>query len=73
VLTSKLRHALRVIAGVFLIVAGVVGLLLPIIPGIPLLAAGVFTLGVDHPWVRPITARLRRHGILRRRDSERSR
>jgi uncharacterized protein len=70
---SKSRRILRVTGGVLLIVAGLVGLVLPIIPGIPMLVAGVLTLGTDHPWVRPITARLRRHGILQRRDRDGSR
>ncbi len=50
---------IRVIAGVPLIGLGLVGLLVPVIPGIPLLLAGVALLGTDHPWVRPCMARLR--------------
>ena len=46
--------------GVLLIVVGLVGLVLPVIPGVPLLVAGVAVLGQDHPLVRPTLARLRR-------------
>jgi uncharacterized membrane protein YbaN (DUF454 family) len=51
---------LRTIAGVTLITIGLVGILLPIIPGIPLLLAGVAAMGRDHPWLRPVMARLDR-------------
>jgi uncharacterized protein len=51
---------LRTIAGVTLITIGLVGIVLPIIPGIPLLLAGVATMGRDHPWLRPVMARLDR-------------
>jgi uncharacterized protein len=49
---------LRTVAGVMLITIGMVGILLPIIPGIPLMLAGVATMGRDHPWLRPLMARL---------------
>ncbi len=51
--------AIRLILGVILLAAGLVGMLLPIIPGIPLLLAGVALLGSNHPWIRPFTARVR--------------
>lgn len=50
---------IRVIAGMLLIGLGLVGTVLPVIPGIPLLLAGVALLGTNHPWVRPFVARLR--------------
>ncbi len=50
---------IRVGLGFALIVAGVLGLLLPVVPGIPLLIAGVAMVGVDHPWIRPLVGRLR--------------
>jgi hypothetical protein len=46
------KAAIRNIAGMSLLIAGVLGCLLPIIPGIPLLLAGVATLGADHPVVK---------------------
>jgi uncharacterized protein YqgC (DUF456 family) len=48
------------IAGAFaLIVVGVAGLFLPIIPGVPLLIAGAAILGPRHPIVRPFSVRRR--------------
>jgi len=49
---------LRTVAGVMLITIGLAGILLPIIPGIPLMLAGVATMGRDHPWLRPLMTRL---------------
>jgi uncharacterized membrane protein YbaN (DUF454 family) len=49
----------RLILGVTLLAAGVLGMILPIIPGIPLLLAGVALLGTNHPWVRPLMVRFR--------------
>jgi uncharacterized membrane protein YbaN (DUF454 family) len=52
-------QSVRTVAGIVLVVLGFLGLLLPVIPGIPLLVAGVALLGTGHPWVRPFIARLR--------------
>jgi hypothetical protein len=51
---------LRTIVGVTLITIGMIGILLPIIPGIPLVLAGVATMGRDHPLLRPVFERLNR-------------
>ena len=51
---------MRTVAGVMLITIGLIGLVLPIIPGIPLLIAGVATMGRDHPLLRPVFTRLNR-------------
>jgi uncharacterized membrane protein YbaN (DUF454 family) len=50
---------IRTVAGVALVGLGLIGMLVPVLPGIPLLLAGVALLGSDHPWVRPCMARLR--------------
>ena len=50
---------IRTVAGMILIGLGLVGMVLPVVPGIPLLLAGVALLGTNHPWVRPFMARLR--------------
>jgi len=50
---------IRTVAGVVLFGLGLVGMVLPVLPGIPLLLAGVALLGTNHPWVRPFMARLR--------------
>jgi uncharacterized membrane protein YbaN (DUF454 family) len=52
-------QTIRSVAGVTLIVLGLVGSLVPVLPGIPFLLAGVALLGTKHPWVRPFMARLR--------------
>jgi len=53
----------RTVAGLLLIVVGLLGMLLPVMPGIPFLIAGVAMVGVDHPVLRPFRrflARFRR-------------
>ena len=50
---------LRVLAGMILLVAGLLGTLLPAVPGLPLVVAGTALLGPDHPWSRAVTDRLR--------------
>ena len=45
---------LRSIGGVLLVVVGLLGLVFPVIPGVPLLVAGVAVLGPQHPVVRPV-------------------
>ena len=66
---TKAWHVARVGAGVALIVLGIVGTILPIIPGIPLLLAGVAIIGFEHPLVLPLTSVLRRWRLLRRNPS----
>ena len=55
----------RAISGWVLLTIGALGILLPIIPGIPLIAAGVAMLGTDHRLVRAARDWLRRKGVLR--------
>jgi uncharacterized protein YqgC (DUF456 family) len=55
----------RIIAGWALLAIGVLGLALPIIPGIPLLAAGAAMLGSEHWLVRCGKDWLRSKGVLR--------
>jgi hypothetical protein len=50
----------RSAGGIVLIAFGVLGLVLPIVPGIPLLIAGVALLGPKHPLIRPLADRLAR-------------
>jgi uncharacterized protein YqgC (DUF456 family) len=48
---------LKVILGVALCVVGLAGTLVPIIPGVPILLAGLALMGADHPLVRGLKAR----------------
>jgi hypothetical protein len=43
---------LRALCGMLLLIFGVLGVVLPIIPGIPFVIAGVALLGQNHPLVR---------------------
>ena len=53
---------MREAAGIGLLVIGVFGCLLPIMPGIPFLAAGVGLLGANHAIVRRGRGWLERRG-----------
>lgn len=59
--------SVRTVCGVTLLVAGVIGTLLPVIPGIPLFIAGAAVLGPDHRLIRPLTDWLKRRGWRARR------
>jgi len=48
-----------VVLGWILMLAGIVGLLLPILPGIPFLLTGLIILGQHHAWAQRIAALLR--------------
>lgn len=50
---------IRSVTGMVLVLLGLVGIVLPIIPGLPLLIAGVALLGADHP-LRAFIDRVRR-------------
>ena len=50
----------RKIVGWFFIAAGLLGLVLPVIPGIPLLIAGVVTLSTQHRWARALMLWMKR-------------
>jgi hypothetical protein len=65
----------RKIVGWLCIAAGLLGLVLPIIPGIPLLIAGVVTLSTQHRWARALLLwmkrRFRKHWPARSKDRDR--
>jgi uncharacterized membrane protein YbaN (DUF454 family) len=50
----------RTAIGYALLVAGVAGVLLPIVPGTPFLIAAIALLGSDHPVIRPWKERIDR-------------
>ena len=60
---------LRTISGLLLIAVGTIGMALPIIPGIPLLLAGVAVMGRDHRLLRPVFKRIDRWRQRRRASS----
>ena len=60
-MAANLRSAL----GVFLVVAGLLAVPVPVLPGLPLLAAGTALLGNQHPLVRPWRTWLIRRGFLK--------
>jgi len=47
-------------AGWLCILSGAVGFVLPVVPGIPLLIAGVILLSGHHAWARRLLARFRK-------------
>lgn len=51
---TRLREA----TGFALLIAGLLGMLLPLIPGTPLLLAGVAILGTSHPRIQPWITRI---------------
>jgi hypothetical protein len=57
---SPILQGVRSVGGVLLVVVGLLGLVLPVIPGVPLLMAGVAVLGPQHPVVRPLVGWFRR-------------
>jgi hypothetical protein len=61
---TKLREA----TGFALVIAGLFGMLMPLIPGVPLLLAGVAVLGTNHPGIQPWIARIRRWRCSLRRQ-----
>jgi uncharacterized protein YqgC (DUF456 family) len=67
-------HLARTILGVGLLGLGVIGTLLPVVPGFIFFAAGIAVLGTDHaivrrllPYVHRVRAWLERRGILKPR------
>jgi uncharacterized membrane protein YbaN (DUF454 family) len=63
-MSTRIRPGvLRTVIGFVLIAVGLVGLVLPLLPGIPLLILGVTMVGIDHPLLQPVRrfiARFRR-------------
>jgi uncharacterized protein YqgC (DUF456 family) len=47
-----MSHIVRTVIGVILLILGVIGSLLPIVPGFVFFAAGIAVLGTDHVIVR---------------------
>lgn len=59
-LNSGLVYQVRMVCGWCLILLGIAGCILPIIPGLPLLALGIALVGRRHPTIRWWSVNLRR-------------
>ena len=55
----------RSASGIALIALGVIAVPLPIVPGLPLIAAGAALLGPGHPLIRWSKAWLRKRGLIK--------
>ena len=71
-----MSHLARTILGVGLLILGVIGSLLPVVPGFVFFAAGIAVLGTDHvivrrmrPYVYRVRAWLEHRGILKPKAS----
>ena len=64
---SRLKRAVRIVGGFFLIAAGVAGWLLPFIPGWALFIPGLILLSREFHWARRLLRWLRSH--LRKRSA----
>ena len=60
-----MTRSIRTVVGVVLVVVGAAGLVLPIVPGIPITIAGLALLGTEHPVRVAITRRLQRWGVTK--------
>jgi uncharacterized protein YqgC (DUF456 family) len=67
-----MRHIVRTVIGVSLLILGAIGALVPIVPGFIFFAAGITVLGTDHaivrrllPYIRRVRGWLERRGILK--------
>jgi hypothetical protein len=68
---SRWLVILRQTTGYGCLAAGVAGCILPIIPGIPLLFAGLGLLAVDSPWAARLRDRLKEY-VAKRLSRQRS-
>lgn len=65
-----MRPAVRKACGVGLIALGVPGLVLPILPGIPMILAGLIMLEVNHPLVHASRNWLEARGIGKNKPTD---
>jgi uncharacterized membrane protein YbaN (DUF454 family) len=66
-LDNPLRRIAVVALGWSLVIGGVIGLLLPVIPGWLLIVLGALVLNTEHPWLRGVLEKLgTRFPVLKR-------
>jgi hypothetical protein len=65
-----MSRPVRNIVGIFLIILGIIGTLLPIMPGFVFFGAAVGVLGTDHAIVRWAQKHLRRFGVMKPKPEE---
>ncbi len=61
-----MKHTIRTVAGILLLILGVIGSLLPVLQGWMFFAAAVAVLGTDHAIVQWGVRRLERYSWARR-------
>jgi len=62
-------NKIKISLGVVLLVVGALGVLLPVVPGAPIILAGFTLLGSNHPVTKTLAARVQRWRA--RREAER--
>ena len=60
ILMLLVLQKIKVIMGIALCAVGLAGTLIPIIPGVPIILAGLALMGADHPLVRRVKLRWQR-------------
>jgi uncharacterized membrane protein YbaN (DUF454 family) len=64
-------HRLREVAGFLLLITGAIGCVLPILPGIPLVLAGVYILAPRYPKIRAWRERIEQYWASVRKTDDR--
>ncbi|HET9177666.1 MAG TPA: PGPGW domain-containing protein [Terriglobia bacterium] len=74
-MTRRFKRLLGLAAGWSLVSLGVLGLLLPILPGLPFLLLGITVLSAEYVWARRLLQKLRDlfPSLTRRSDSAKAR
>lgn len=63
---GRARRIVRIVFAFTLLILGIIGIILPLIPGWPLALVGLSILAAEYVWARRFLARIRRRGDGRR-------